>query len=106
MKDFVTLIILIFITTTVSSQIKMTKPDIIQEHKNYTVKMTNDGIEYISHTINYENYNQTVACYLTEKKKNQVQGCTQVLMIEPSFETKHWIKYFNNKNFVKLKGMV
>jgi hypothetical protein len=52
MKDFVTLIILIFITTTVSSQIEMTKPEIIQEHKNYTVEMTNDGIEYISHTIN------------------------------------------------------
>jgi hypothetical protein len=47
-----------------------------------------------------------VACYLTEKKNNQVQGCTQVLMIAPSFETKHWIKYFNNKYFVKLKGMV
>ncbi|MFT5217128.1 MAG: hypothetical protein ACI83H_002262 [Glaciecola sp.] len=106
MKNIVTLIVLIFITTNVSSQIGATKSKIIEDHKNYTMEITNDGTDYISFVVEYENYNQNVSCYLTKKEENKEQLCYRVLMIEPSSETNNWIKYFNEQNYVKLDGMI
>jgi len=69
------------------------------------MEKTNEGIDYISFDVEFENYNQSVACYLTEKEEGKEQFCYRVLMIEPSTETNNWIKFFNEQNFVKLEGM-
>lgn len=106
MKNTITLIVLIFITTNVSSQIGSTKSKIIQEHKNYTMEIADNGTDYISFVVEYENYHQAVACYLTKKEENEEQLCYRVLMVEPSSETNNWIKYFDEQNFVKLDGMI
>lgn len=101
MKNIIKLIALMFVTTNVYSQIGNTKSDIIQDHKNYTMEVTNDGTNYISYDVEFDNYTQSVACYLNKK-----QVCFQVLMLEPSSETNNWIKWFNDKNFVKLDGLI
>lgn len=106
MKNNIILIVLIFITTNVSSQIASTKSKIIQEHKDYTMEIADDGTEYIYYVVEYENYDQAVACYLTKKEENKEQLCYRVLMVEPSSETNNWIKYFDEQNFIKLDGMV
>lgn len=105
MKSIITLIFLVFITTNLSAQIGMTKSKIIQEHPNYTLDKSNDGTEYIKYEVEFENYRQIVACYLTDEKVNNEQLCYQVLIVEPSSETNNWIKYFNEQNYVKLEGM-
>ncbi|CAM3774693.1 hypothetical protein FLGE108171_14600 [Flavobacterium gelidilacus] len=105
MKNIFTFFVLIFITTTVKAQIGSTKSKIIQENKNYSIEKTDDGTDYISFVVEFENYNQQVACYLTEKEANKEQLCFRVLMIEPSSETNNWIRFFNEQNFVKLAGM-
>jgi hypothetical protein len=93
MKKIITVFTLLFIATTSYSQIGSTKSKITQEHKNYTMEKTDDGTDYISFTVKYENYTQDVACYLTEKKDNKEQLCYRVLMIEPASETNNWIKF-------------
>jgi hypothetical protein len=105
MKKIIALFILISLSKTTFSQIGSTKSQIINEHKNYTMEKTNEGIDYISFDVEFENYNQSVACYLTEKEEGKEQFCYRVLMIEPSTETNNWIKFFNEQNFVKLEGM-
>jgi hypothetical protein len=106
MKKIITLFTLLFIATTSYSQIGATKSKITQENKNYTMKKTDDGTDYISFTVEYETYTQDVACYLTDKEDNKEQLCYRVLMIEPGSETNNWIKYFNEQNYVKLEGMI
>lgn len=106
MKKIITLIFLIFLAKNVNSQIGSKKSKIIDDHKNYTLETTDDGTEYISFEVEYKNYTQSVACYLTEKKENKEQICYRVLMIEPKSETNNWIKWFNDKNFIKLNGLV
>ena len=106
MRNTFTLILFIFITTTVTAQIGFTKSKLIESHKDYKMDITDDGIEYITYTLEYENYNQFVACYLTDKKEGEEQMCYKALMIEPSSETNNWIKYFNNENYVKIDAMV
>lgn len=106
MKNVIALIILVFITENVSSQIGATRSAIIQKNENYEMNVTDSGIDYISFVIEYENYDQSVACYLTKKKENEEQLCYRVLIIEPSSETNNWIKFFNDENFIKLDGMI
>ncbi|WP_452223503.1 hypothetical protein [Lacinutrix chionoecetis] len=105
MKNVFFLILLILTTTNVSSQIGATKSIILQEHENYTIEVADDGTEYISYVVEFENYNQIVACYLTKKEENEEQLCYRVLFIEPSSETNNWVRYFNSKNFVKVDNM-
>ena len=107
MKKIIALFLLFFITTNVSSQIGKTKSELIQENKNNMVseEVTENGTEYIKYKIEYENYTSHVACYLTEKEESEEQQCYGVLFLEPKSEANAWVKYFNDKNFVKLKGM-
>ena len=106
MKNIITLIVSIFITTNVSSQIGFTKSKLIQEHKDYRMDISDNGTDYITYVNEYENYNSDVTCYLTKKEDNEEQLCYRVLMIEPSSETNNWIKHFNENNFVRLDGMI
>jgi uncharacterized protein YpmS len=105
MKKIFTLIILFIITINVNAQIGAKKSKIIEDNKNYKMEVADDGTDYITCTVEFDNYNQFVACYLTDMNENKEQFCYRVLMIEPSSETNNWIKYFNDKNFVKLNGM-
>lgn len=105
MRNIISLMILFIFTSYVNAQIGATKSKIIQDNENYKMDITDDGVDYISYTIEYDTYEQFVACYLTQKEKNTEQLCYKVLIIEPSSETNNWIKYFNEKNFIKLDGM-
>lgn len=106
MKNTITLFVLIFITTNVSSQIGSTKSKIIKDQKNSSLEITDNGIEYISYKTEYENYSQLTVCYLTKKEDSEEQLCFKVLFMEPSSETNNWVKWMNDENFVKLDGMM
>ncbi|WP_458625969.1 hypothetical protein [Winogradskyella sp. PC D3.3] len=105
MKNVITLIILIFTTLTVSAQIGVSKSKIIQNNSDYILDVTEDGIEYITYVVEFDNYDRRVACYLTNKEDDEEQICYRVAYIEPSSETNNWVRYFNNENFIKLEGM-
>jgi len=106
MKNIFVLITLFFITSNINAQIGATKSKIIEKNKNYEMDVTDDGTEYITYTVEFDNYNQFNACYLTDKNENGEQICYRVLMAEPSSETNNWIRYFNEKKFIKLDGMI
>jgi hypothetical protein len=106
MKNIITLIVLIFITTNANSQIGNTKSKLTQVHRNYTTGIDDDGKEYIHYVVEYGNISRESFCYFTEKEGNEEQLCYKVLIVEPASETNNWIKYFNNNNFVKLEVMI
>lgn len=106
MKNIFVLISLFFFISNTNAQIGATKSKIIQKNKNYEMDVADDGTEYITYTVEFDNYNQFVACYLTDKNENEEQICYRVLMAEPSSETNNWIRYFNEKKFIKLDGMI
>ena len=99
-------IVFMFLSVSIFAQIGSKKSEIIKDHKDYKMEVANNGRDYISYTNTFENYDQIVACYLSKKEENKEQFCYRVLMIEPSSETNNWIKFFNDKNFVKLEGMI
>ncbi|WP_225034694.1 hypothetical protein [Winogradskyella sp. SM1960] len=105
MKNVITFIILLFTTLTVSSQIGVSKSEIIKNNQDYVIDVTEDGTEYITYVVEFENYDRRVACYLTNKEVGEAQICYRVAYIEPSSETNNWVRYFNNENFIKLDGM-
>lgn len=105
MKNVITLIFLMFAILTVNSQIGVSKSKIIQNNDDHIVDVTEDGIEYITYVVEFENYDRRVACYLTNKEDDEEQICYRVAFIEPSSETNNWVRYFNNENFIKLEGM-
>lgn len=105
MKNVITFIFLLLTTLAVSAQIGVSKSKIIQNNSDYILDVTEDGTEYITYVVEFDNYDRRVACYLTNKEDDEEQICYRVAFIEPSSETNNWVKYFNKENFVKLDGM-